>query len=571
MRWIYKENIFAARPARSELREKLGLPDYLVTMLLNRGIDTPDKAAEIFESGSMPFHSPFLFEDMGKAVERINRAIASGEKIAIYGDYDVDGVTSIVILYIFFRDYLKYDRITYYIPHRQDEGYGLNVEALSGLKAGGVSLVITVDCGISAAKEGLYCSEKGIDLIITDHHIPDEGSMPKTACAVINPKVSSKYPYKDLSGAGTAYKLLSALAQERGIKLNDDFLDFVSLGTVADIVPLTGENRMIVRRGLKAIENSRNPGFDALKKVASLKPGSKIDTYHVGFVLGPRINAAGRLDHAKKAVELFLSGSAEEVIATARELNEVNEERKKQMKAAEAEAVEAVKGFFDPGKDMVLVLYNENWNTGIAGLVASKILNKFTRPVFVLAGADEEGVHGSARSLPAVNIHEALKAVSHLLVKFGGHKLAAGVTIKKERIEEFRRAINEYVKSRVKPEEFEQCLEIEDKIGGTMEFKDIKMLEFFSPWGEGNPKPVFVMEGVEVREVRMMKSNTMKFYGEYRGKFYNFLLFGHTENDAGNIKPGEVLDVAFFPKIDEWNGKESLTLEVRDYKPGVYN
>lgn len=566
MRWMYKENIFGESSLKTELKEKLGLPDYMVTMFLNRGIDTPDKAREIFEADSAPLNNPFLFEEMEKAVKRINKAVLSGEKAAVYGDYDVDGVTSIVILYTFFRKYLKYKNISYYIPHRQDEGYGLNIEALKILKKDGVKLIITVDCGISSAKEAEFCADNGIDLIITDHHIPDGESVPKKVCALINPKVSENYPCKDLSGVGTAYKLLSALAQDNGIKLTDDFLDFVSLGTVADIVPLTGENRIIVRRGLKAIENTRNQGLIALKKVSALKAGAKIDTYHVGFVLGPRINAAGRLDHAKRAVELFVSDDAVLIQETAESLNEVNEERKKQMKAAESEAIEMVNGSFVPERDMVLVLYNEKWNTGIAGLVASKILNKFIRPVFILAGNDEEGIHGSARSLPAVNIHEALKAVEHCLVKFGGHKLAAGVTIKKERIDEFRKAINDYVRSKVKPEELEQCLEIESKIENSIEFKDIKIFDLLTPWGEGNPKPVFVMEGVEVRDVRLMKSNTMKFYGEYRKKFYNFLLFGHSEQDAEVIKPGTLIDAAFFPKIDEWQGKESLTLEVKDYK-----
>ncbi len=566
MRWIYKENMFADFSLKTGLKEKLGLPDYIVTMFLNRGIDTPDKAREIFEADSIPLNDPFLFEDMKKAVARINEAVLAGEKIAVYGDYDVDGVTSIVILYTFFKKYLNYENISYYIPHRQDEGYGLNIDALESLKNQGIKLIITVDCGISASKEAVFCAENGMDLIITDHHIPDGENIPKSACALINPKVSKNYPYKDLSGVGTAYKLLCALALDRGISLDDDFLDFVSLGTVADIVPLTGENRIIVRRGLKEIENSQNQGLIALKKVSALKPGAKIDTYHVGFVLGPRINAAGRLDHAKRAVELFVSEDKELIEETAESLNEVNEERKKQMKAAEAEAVEMVRSSFVPDRDMVLVLYNEKWNTGIAGLVASKILNKFIRPVFILAGSDEEGIHGSARSLPAVNIHEALKAVEHCLVKFGGHKLAAGVTVKRERIDEFRTAINDYVRSKVKPEELEQCLEIESKIENSIEFKEIKIFDLLTPWGEGNPKPVFVMEGVEVRDVRLMKSNTMKFYGEYRKKFYNFLLFGHSEQDAEIIKPGTLLDAAFFPKIDEWQGKESLTLEVKDYK-----
>lgn len=566
MRWIYAENKTIEPALERELKEKLGLPDYIIRVFINRGIDTIEKAREVLEIDSSPLNPPALFEDMAKAIARIKKAISSREKIVIYGDYDVDGVTAIVTLYSFFREHLKYTAVDYYIPHRQDEGYGLNIEAIKSIKATGATLIITVDCGISAKKEIEFCADCGIDVIITDHHLPDEGNLPDKAAAIINPKVSKTYPDRDLSGVGVAYKLACGLAEDGKIDIRDDYLEFVALGTVADIVPLSRENRKLVRRGFKRIEKTSNMGLLALKTAAKMAKDVVINTYHVGFILGPRINAAGRLEHARQAVELFLSKDAEFTERTAGELNNINDERKQLMKAAEEEAIAMFKDKFNPDEDFVIALYKQGWNAGIVGLVASKVLRYFNRPVFIMTGAEDGLVHGSARSVPSVNIYEAIRHADKYLERYGGHKLAAGIKLKEENVEKFRKEVNDYLKARMSRSDFEAGLLIDSRIDAGLNIKDIKVFDRLQPWGEGNPKPVFAMENVDIKDVKFYKSNTMKFYGKHNGKFYNFILFGHDEDDKMKIKQGEVVSVAFTPGINVWQGEESLSLEVVDVK-----
>jgi len=566
MKWIYRKPADMDAGLRRELKDRLHLPDFMIQAFANRGINSPESAVEIFSIDSAPLNSPYLFEDMKKAVDRIDAAVNKGEKIVIYGDYDVDGVTSIVELYLFFREHLKYGKIEYYIPHRQDEGYGLNIEALTQIISGGAGLIITVDCGISAKKEVDFCSLKGIDVIITDHHLPEEGSTPEKALAIINPKLSKTYPDRELSGARVAYKLICALADRFKADIKDDYLEFAALGTIADIVPLSRENRIIARRGFKKIDSTKNAGLLSLKSVSGIKPGTTVSTFHVGFILGPRINAAGRLEHAKKAVELFISGVREETDRIAGELDGVNEERKALMNRTQEEALKKADGGFNPENDFVIVLYDPAWNAGILGLVASKIQKKFCRPSFILSKGDDGFVHGSARSVPAVNIFEAIKSAHIWLERYGGHKMAAGITLKEENIEKFREAVNSYLKQNMKEADFEAVITIDCPITEAVTIKDIKAFDMLQPWGESNPKPVFSMAGIEIRDVKLMKSNTMKFYASCGGKFYNFILFGYKEGDVSRVRPGVFIEAAFFPSINTWRDEESLIFTVEDYK-----
>ncbi|MEI7640870.1 MAG: single-stranded-DNA-specific exonuclease RecJ [bacterium] len=566
MKWLNYENVKANEKTQTELKEKLGIPEYILKVFINRGITSLKDAEEIFKIDEAPLHDPFLFENMQKAVDRIARAMKENEKIMIYGDYDVDGVTSIAILYLFIKKFLKYENVNFYIPHRREEGYGLNIEALKGIKEEGYKLIITVDCGISALNEVKFCNENEMDIIITDHHIAETET--PGAWAVINSKVSKTYPDKELSGVGTAYKLICAIAKDKTLDIKDYFLDFVALGTVADIVPLTYENRILVRRGLKKIKNTVNLGLKALKEVAGIKKDADISTYHLGFILGPRINAAGRLEHAKKAVELFISDDADKVMEIAQALNEANNERKELMKKTETEAIEKLKGKFNPAEDFVIVLYDETWHAGIVGLVASKIVSKFNRPTFILTKEEENGqVHGSARSLQNVNIYEALQAVAAELLRYGGHKLAAGVTLLEANIPNFTKQLNEYLKKTTTIADFEQALYIDSEITNeAILLRDIRTLEKLEPWGPGNPKPLFSMKGVDVKDVKFFKGNTMKFYAKHRDKTYNFITFGVQDEMKEKVKPGEILDVVFTPSINVWNDEENIILEVKDIK-----
>lgn len=563
MKWIFADNKIDAG-FLSQLKEKIKLPDYLAKVLISRGFDSVEKIEQVFNIDEISMNSPFLFEDMEKAIARISKAISNKEKIVIYGDYDVDGVTAIVILMKFFGEYLKYDNVDFYIPHRQEEGYGLNVEAIKFLKNQNASLIITVDCGINAKEEINLCSELGIDTIVTDHHIPDENKIPESAFAIINPKVSENYPDKDLSGVGVAYKLLCGLAEKKRIDIGDEFLDFVALGTVADIVPISNENRIIIRRGLKKIKNTRNLGLRELKNVSGITDDIDITTYHIGYILGPRINAAGRIEHARQAVLLFLSKDGEEIKNIAQNLNSTNEERKKQMKNIEEEAVLLLNNTFKQDEDFIIILYNESWNAGIIGLVASRITKQYNRPAFVMTKNEDGYVHGSGRSIPAVDLYDILKSVDKYLIKYGGHKLAAGISLKFEDIENFKKYSNDYLKSTKKLEDFEPKLNIDAKIMENVNFRDIKILDKLKPWGVGNPEPVFAMENVFIKEVKYFKNNTMKFYGIFCERYYNFILYNYCEEDKEKIQQKQIINVAFTPVISQWNEEEQMVFEVKD-------
>jgi len=566
LRWNYLEQKKIDGVVLSQFRKNMGLKDYIISALANRGVISFEKAREVFDSGGAAPLPPFLLKGMEEAVSRIKQAIEKNEKIVIYGDYDVDGVTATVILYRFFTEKMKYNNVGYYIPDRLSEGYGINREALDSIKKQDAGLVITVDCGITAGEEVKRAAEGGMDVIITDHHIPDPHSFPKEAAAVLNPKACENYPDKNLSGAGVAYKLACGLAEREKINLGDEYLDFAALGTIADIVPLTGENRVIARGGLKKLEKTDNPGLNALKLVAGLNKAKKLDSYHVGFILGPRINAAGRLEHARRAVELFISDDPGKINSIAVALNETNEERKRMMKKAYEQALKTVEPGFDPNQDFVIVVYDPSWSAGIAGLVASKLAAKFDRPCFVLTKDSGGMARGSARSVAGVDIYSAIKAAEHTLLRFGGHKFAAGVTMEEGKIGNFRKSVNEFLRKNYVLDDFEPVLDIDAKITGALTIKDLRIFDNIQPWGEGNPKPVFSMEKAGVRDVKYYKNNTMKFYAKFGGAFYNFLLFGYGPKHEEKIKKGSELDVAFCPDIDTWQGEERLTLKVKDIK-----
>lgn len=564
MKWIfYNQNNI---DLKNSLKKFFNYPDYILDIFINRGFDTHEKINKILNIDKYSFYSPFLFENMESVVNRINNAIKNNKKITIYGDYDVDGVTAIVILIRFFKEYIKYLNIDYYIPNRHDEGYGLNNNAILYLKNNGTGLIITVDCGINSKEQIKFAKDNAIDIIVTDHHIPDKSKIPDEPDEIINPKFSQKYPDKELSGVGVAYKLICALAERYNINIGDRFLDFVALGTIADIVPLSYENRMIIRKGLNLLKKPENLGLIYLKQVSRLKSDEPVSTYHVGYILGPRINAAGRLEHAKRAVELFLVDDEIKVKEIAEYLNDVNQERKKLLEETENDALKKLENAFNPEKDFVLVLYDENWNSGIIGLVASKLVKKFFRPAFVFTKDENGFIHGSARSIYSVNIYDILKNVEGLTEKFGGHKLAAGVVLKKENLESFRKAINEYLINTKLPSDFEPVLYIDSIIKDKIDITDIKILEKLQPWGEGNSEPVFLMENVEIKDVKLLKKNTLKFYGSHSNKNYNFIFFNYEEKDAILIKKGSVLNFAVSPSINKWNDLENLVLEVKDYK-----
>ncbi len=565
MKWIFYNKSIDDRTLR-ELKAHYNFSEYILKIFINRGFDTREKIDKIFNIDKNPFYSPFLFKDMGKAVNRIIKAIKNKEKIVIYGDYDVDGVTAIVILVRFFKDELKYKNIDYYIPDRLDEGYGLNKEAIYSIKKAGCSLLITVDCGINSKEEVKYANENEIDIIITDHHMPDINNFPEGAIAVINPKNSPDYPDKELSGAGVAYKLICGIAEKSNLEIKDKFLDFVSLGTIADIVPLSYENRIIVRKGLKQLANPENIGLKVLKEKSGLKNNQPVTTYHIGYILGPRINAAGRLEHAKKAVELFLNDDVNEIENIAEYLNNINNERKLITEKIELDALKKIEGKFNEKENFIISLFDPNWNAGVIGLVASKISKKFFRPAIIFTKGENGFLHGSARSIYSVNIYETLKIAEKYIERFGGHKLAAGVILKMENLESFAKVINEHLKLTRTAEDFVNIIYIDDFIREKIDIREIKILECLQPWGEGNPAPNLLLEDVEIKEVKFYKNNTLKFYGLHNRRYYNFIIFNYDESIKNIFNEKISLDIVTTPSINLWNEEESLQLEVKDIK-----
>ena len=485
-----------------ELVEKLGVSSQIAQILINRGITTVETAEEFLDPHIDKMHSPFLFEDMQKVVERIEHAIANEELILIYGDYDVDGITSVSL----FLSYLRTigGKVLYHIPKRLDEGYGMNVDAIEKASKHGVKLLITVDCGIGSIEEVKRAYALGMDVIVTDHHEPLD-ILPE-CIGIINPKVKgSQYPFKHLAGVGVAFKVCQALWERRGKPTGEEdifkYIDIVALGTIADVVSLLGENRIIIKHGIDKINTNPCPGIKALIGLSSIS-GKQITSNGVSFVLAPKINACGRLGDPSIGVKLVLAkdiGVAEEIAKT---LNDENIKRQQ----IEAEILEEATGQLsqiDQENVRAIVLASEDWHTGVIGIAASKIAEMTYRPTFLIA-IDEDGVgKGSGRSIAEFDLHNALKECSDLLIKFGGHSQAAGMSIEKEKIPEFTKRFDEIAAKHLKDSKLKPILKVDcslDNSNITLDFvKELKKLE---PHGLANPIPVFASKGLSVVECR---------------------------------------------------------------------
>lgn len=501
-RWVLKE---VDEGLREDMEKTLQLSPLLTRLLLARGIDTPEKAVSFLSGEEKDFYDPFLLHDMDKAVERVKQAIAYGEPILIYGDYDADGVTSTSILVHTMRQAGAV--FQYYIPNRFTEGYGLNEDALRKAAEKGFSLVITVDTGISAVKEAELAKELGLDLIITDHHEPP-AEIPN-AYAVINPKKPGcTYPFPMLAGAGVAFKFAHALLGS----FPSFILDIAGVGTIADLVPLVDENRLFAKHGLLAIEHSSNPGIQALKKVCGIEKGP-ITAYHVGFGMGPRINATGRLESADRAVKLLTTNHREEADRWAKELDDLNKERQLLVESITEEAIAAVTMLPEEERN-VLVVAGEEWNEGVIGIVASRLVEKYYRPTIVLSINKESGkAKGSARSIEGFNMYEALTICNDLLPHYGGHPMAAGMTLAAKDLNEFRKRLNSLADEWLTKEDYQPITKV-DAICSLQEMNlnTINEINKIAPFGIGNPSPRILLKQVELAEARAIgkEGNHMK-------------------------------------------------------------
>lgn len=546
---------------QNDLSLKLGISRVTAQLLLNRGIKSVQEASSFLKGKLSSCHDPFLLKDMDKASARIKKAISDGEKILIYGDYDVDGMTSTVLLYTALQNIGAH--VVTYIPNRIEEGYGLNMAAIKKADREGVKLIVTVDCGITSFKEIDYAKHLGIDVIITDHHEIVEARLP-AALAIINPlQPDCGYPFKHLAGVGLAYKLAKAL-YDGTHNFADDFLDLVSLGTVADIAPLIGENRILAKCGLEELNKRERPGLKALMEVGGLS-GKEIISGHIGFILGPRINAMGRIGSPQKAIDLLLNKDSVKSLALAKELDAENRSRQKIEAGILEEALSKVDREVNFKNHRVIVLAQEGWHPGVIGIVASRIADRFYRPA-ILISLDGKYGKGSGRSIDGFHLFEYLLKCKDTLVGFGGHESACGITIQKERIDEFREMINAQAANDVDESIFNPKLDIEMDIRlSELNESVISEIESLSPFGSENPKPVLSSCNLIVKDgPRRIGKNGFKIWVTDNHVTCEAVSFG--KSDMELPRPGQSLDLAYSPSINSWQGVDSIQLELKDIR-----
>lgn len=493
-KWKYTPTSEAEEGMAQTLAAKLNIAPVLARLLLRRGITTESAAKRFFRPQLTDLINPFLMKDMDLAVDRLNDAIGRKERILVYGDYDVDGCTAVALVYKFLKQF--YSNIDYYIPDRYDEGYGVSRKGVNYAKETGVSLIIILDCGIKAVDEIAYAKEQGIDFIICDHHVPDEKLPP--AVAILNPKrVDDSYPFKHLCGCGVGFKFMQGFARNNGIPFSQlqPLLDLCAISIAADLVPVENENRILAYHGLRQLNQSPSIGLKAIIEVCGLSE-RQITMSEIIFKIGPRINASGRMENGKESVDLLVERDYNAAIRISEHINEYNEQRKDIDKQMTEEANNIVARLESQRHQTSIVLYDENWKKGIVGIVASRLTELYFRPTVVIT-RDGDVATGSARSVAGFDVYAAIKSCRDLLLNFGGHTYACGLTLKWDDVKEFQRRFQKYVESHIMPEQTEPILEID----ASLEFRDITKklhsdLKKFAPFGPKNPKPLFVTKDV---------------------------------------------------------------------------
>ncbi len=554
----------------------IGYPTAL--LLYQRGCRTPEEASAFLHLDAEALHDPFLLADMAPACQRVARAIREGETITVYGDYDVDGVTSVSLLCLYLKE--KGAKVSYYIPNRLGEGYGVNREALKTLIEGGTTLILTVDTGVTAAEEIAYAASLGCDTVVTDHH-ECQDVLPN-AVAVINPRrPDCPYPFKELAGVGVAFKLVTALEytlrQQAGVPtegfLSDlcrTYIDLVALGTVADVMPLRDENRLIVSMGLHRMDRAARPGIKALIDAADggkSKTHKRMTSSVIGFALAPRINAAGRIRSASRAVELFLTASETEAKTIAAELCEINRRRQAEENTIIEEITARIERDPSIGEAPVIVLNNDGWNHGIIGIVSSRITEKYNRPSILISFEGDVG-KGSGRSVKGLNLVDALTHCSDLLVKYGGHELAAGLTVKREDLPALRERLNAYAKEKLGDKEPDVVLEIDSELlPREISLKQAEELSLLEPFGVSNPTPLFLLRDLTVLDaVPIGSGHHTKLLLTSEGRRFSAVFFGASPEELGMVSEDHC-DIAFNLSINEFMGNRSEQLVVRDIRP----
>ncbi len=545
-----------------DLRDALGINRIFCELLVARGIDTYDKAKAFFRMDAEQLNDPFLMKDMDLAIQRIKTAIDQNEKILLYGDYDVDGTTAVALVYSFYKHF--YDSISFYIPNRFNEGYGLSEQGIQHAIENDIKLIVTLDCGIKSVELVKKAKEHNIDTIICDHHLPGD-DLPD-AHAILNPKQRGcPYPYKELCGCGVGYKLISAYGKQFEVdqELIDEHLDLLACAIAADIVPITAENRTLAYLGLKKANENPSLPIKALKQLGDIKKNLSIRD--LVFIIGPRVNAAGRMDDATKAVELFIEKEETQAQALAKVLDESNKERVQIDKTITEEAT----NLLTEAHDHSTVVYNPNWHKGVVGIVASRLIEKKYRPTIVLTQSNGL-ITGSARSIHGFNLFEGLSECSDLLENFGGHYFAAGLTMKEENLSEFKERFDKIVADRVTEDQFIPEIKIDAEISFEhLGFNFLKIIEEFAPHGPQNLAPIFLTRDVtdHKRLSKIVNDRHIRFVIRQWDEAIIFNGIGfHMADKIAKVKDKNKFDIVYHIERNVWRERESLQLRVLDIR-----
>ena len=567
-KWNCKTQTREGEGAAAELAEKIGMSTIIADLLLRRGIKTESAAKRFFRPMLNELSDPFLMDDMDVAVDRLNDAMGRKERIMVYGDYDVDGCTAVALVYKFLQQF--YSNIDYYIPDRYEEGYGVSLKGIDYANSRGVKLIIVLDCGIKAVGEIAYAKKLGIDFIICDHHVPDE-EMPQ-AVAILNPKrPGSTYPYGHLSGCGVGFKFMQAFAKNNGIPFSRliPLLDLCAVSIASDIVPVMGENRILAYHGLKQLNQNPSVGLKAIIEICGLS-GRELTMSDIVFKIGPRINASGRMQNGREAVELLVEKDLKKAIGEAGMINKYNEQRKDIDKQMTEEANKIVDGLENLDNLRSLVIYDPSWHKGVIGIVASRLTEIYYRPAVVLTLSDNLAT-GSARSVAGFDIYKAVESCRDLLENFGGHTYAAGMSMKPENVPEFKRRFEEYVEQHISDEQTEASLDI----SAVIDFKDITRkfqndLKKFNPFGPGNPKPLFCTRrvydyGTSKVVGREQEHIKLELVDNKSNNIVNGIAFGQS-SQARYIKTKRAFDICY--TIEENTHRHGeLQLQIEDIRP----
>ena len=553
-----------------KLAGELNIHPILAQLLVQRGVNTFDEAKHFFRPSLSDLHDPFLMKDMDKAVERISNAILNKEKILVYGDYDVDGTTAVSLVYTFLHN--QYVNVEYYIPDRYKEGYGISIQGIDYAKENGCNLIIALDCGIKSIDKIEYANKLGVDFIICDHHRP--GSELPDAVAVLDPKrTDCEYPYKELSGCGVGFKLIQAIAQQKGIPFEDltQYLDLVAVSIAADIVPITGENRILAFYGLKLLNENPRPGFKAILDLSNFKK-DEITVNDVVFLIAPRINAAGRIESGKSAVELLVSKNDNVAGLLGDGINEHNLKRKDLDASITEHALQLIEESEDHQYRKSTVLYNSAWHKGVIGIVASRLTEKYYRPTIVLTKSNDENnmVSGSARSVKDFDVYNAIESCSDLLEQFGGHMYAAGLTMKEENVQEFIERFEEVVSSTIEDRMLVREVEIDAELNlNDINQKFFNILKQFAPFGPGNMSPIFKSSNLRDNgRGKVVGNNHLKLtlvqHEDYQSTFDGIAFqLGHHHPQ---VEQQDAFEVVYHIEENNFNNRTTLQLNIKDLK-----